>query len=101
MPKFNWRAIVKLATAVVSSQVPAVARVEQDVELLLAKGESKPSNQARLDAARRIVLNSLEAAEGLTNKDLLNDPEVARLVDGVSSSIVALMNGLAAKASTH
>lgn len=97
MPKFNWKSIVKLGVAIVGSQVPAVARVERDVDDLMAKGQPKPSNEARLAMARRLALDSVEAAEGLTDKDLLNDPEVARLVDGVSSSIVALLNGLAAK----
>jgi hypothetical protein len=93
----KWKSILKLGVAIVGSQVPAVARVEADTEDLLRKGDPKPSREERLAQARRLVLDSLEASEGIAGKDLLKDAEVARLVDGVSSSIVALLNGLAAK----
>ncbi len=97
MSKPNWKSILQIAVAIAGSQVPAIARVEADVEALIAKGQPKPSNEARLLAARSLVLDSVEAAEGLAAKDLVNDAEIARLVDGVSSAIVALLNGLAAK----
>jgi hypothetical protein len=97
MPKFNWKNIAHIAVAIVGQQVPAVVRVEQDVEALMAKGQPKPSNAARLASARALVLDSLEAVEGVAGKDLLNDAEVSKAVDGVSSAIVALMNVLAAK----
>ena len=55
------------------------------------------SGQAKQDAVIQLVMESLQASEELTDKDLLNDADVQKAMRGVSDAIVALENIIAAK----
>ena len=85
MPK--W---LKFANDVAKAIVPGVAQVEAIAATIpTLKGAQKQ------DAVVQLVKASLMAVEGVTEKDLLNDPDVENATRGVIDAVVALQNVLA------
>lgn len=72
--------------------IPQVAAVEA-----LARSLPGLKGQAKQDAVIALVMESLEATEELTDKDLLNDADVQKAMRGVTDAVVALENIIAAK----
>ena len=95
--KLDWKTIGKFAVAAVSAVVPAVGTVESIVEALIVNGKAMPS-QEKQDMALLLVKKAVEATEGVTGKDLLNDPEVAVATKGIIDAVVSFKNLLAKKA---
>jgi hypothetical protein len=94
----NWKAILPVAKLFLAQASPAALQVEQEAEDVFSKEGRKLSVQEKSDRFVQIAVDSVHAGEDVAGKDLLNDPEVARLARGVGDAVVAFKNGLAAKA---
>jgi hypothetical protein len=90
--KMPWKQIGLIGLQIAGAVVPSVHQVEvafQDVKG--AKGSDKQQ------AALNLVMASLASVEQFTNKDLLQDADVAMATKGVIDAVVALQNIIAAK----
>lgn len=94
--RFNWKAILPVAKLFLAQASPAALRVEQEAEDAIKNGKTMTSTEKR-DRFVQIAIDSVPAVEDVSGKDLLNDPEIARLAGGVGDAVVAFKNGLAAK----
>lgn len=56
-----------------------------------------PGPQKKL-TVKDAILAAVEGAEGITGRDLFNDPEIEALLGGATDAIVALQDGIAKKA---
>lgn len=78
---------VGMAFAVVKAVVPGVAQVES-----VAKAFPNLKGKDKQNAVVDLVKASLNAAEFITDKDLLNDPEVEKATRAVIDAVVAFQN---------
>lgn len=78
---------VGMAFAVVKAVVPGVAQVES-----IAKAFPTLKGKAKQDAVVDLVKASLNTAEFVTDKDLLNDPEVEKATRAVIDAVVVFQN---------
>lgn len=88
----GWiKQVGKLGFAIAKATIPQVNAIESAVDVFkhAANGDEKRA------AVKTIVLESLDAAEFVTDKDLLNEPNVASAYDGFISSYVTFQNALA------
>ena len=76
---------LKTTIAIAGAVVPGVAQVEQ-----IARTLPSLRGQQKQDAVVELVKASLLAAEGVTDKDLLDDPAVADATRRVIDVVVAL-----------
>lgn len=84
--------VARIAAAIVGTIVPGVAKVEQMTELIVkAKGKEKQ------DAVVGLVKAALETSEGITERDLLNDPHAEAATRAVIDAVVHLHNVVARK----
>jgi hypothetical protein len=91
--KIAWKQIGKLALGIVSAVVPAVGQVEGAI-LALKGAHTGEEKQA---AVLELVKGAVSATEQISDKDLLNDPEVEAATKAVIDTVVALQNILAKK----
>lgn len=75
----------RIAAGIVGTVVPGVAKVEQIAEEL---GSLK--GQQKQDAVVDLVKASLETAEGISERDLLNDPEAEAATRAIIDAVVNL-----------
>lgn len=78
---------VGMAFAVVKAVVPGVAQIES-----VAKAFPNLKGKDKQNAVVELVKASLNAAEFITDKDLLNDPEVEKATRAVIDAVVAFQN---------
>lgn len=94
--KVPWKTVFNVTKAIVETMVPEIAAAEDVVhEVIDLKSKSGEAKQA---AVLEAVKKSVAVAEGLSNKDLLNDPEVEKATKGAIDAVVALQNVLVKKA---
>jgi hypothetical protein len=79
---------LKIAAAI----IPGVAAIEE-----IARTLPGLHGKAKQDAVVVLVRSALLAAESITEKDLLNDPDVEQATRGVIDAVVALDNLIEAK----
>jgi predicted polyphosphate/ATP-dependent NAD kinase len=93
--KVPWKNVFNLTKAIVETMVPEIAIAEGVVrEVADLKNKSGADKQAAvLDAVKQSVV----VAEGLSDRDLLNDPEVEKATKGTIDAVVALQNVLVKK----
>ncbi len=89
----GWlKKIGSIGLAVAAATIPGVAAIEQIAQAIPGlKGPAK--QQAVID----LVKNALVAAEGETDRDLLNDADVEAATRAVIDAVVALDNVIKAK----
>jgi hypothetical protein len=97
--KVPWRKVFDVTSNIIATLVPEVGRIEELVKTIphikdLTGAEKKA-------AVLSVVKGALENTESLTNKDLLDDAEVAAAAGGVIDAVVALQNIIAAKKAAH
>ena len=78
---------VGMAFAVVKAVVPGVAQIES-----VAKAFPHLKGVDKQNAVVELVKASLNAAEFITDRDLLNDPEVEKATRAVIDAVVAFQN---------
>lgn len=79
--------IGRIGLAIAGAIVPGVGQIEAIIKAL--PGLKGPQKQ---DALVQLVKHSLETAEGLTDKDLLDDAEVEAATRAVIDAVVHLDN---------
>lgn len=99
MAKVNWRKLLGVVKQVGTLFLPdlvsdAIDRVEDNVSEMRKGGRQGWDGAEKQTAALEAVLNGLVIAEGLSDKDLLNDATVraagVKAIDAVHASKVAL-----------
>ena len=91
--QIRWKQIGGLALAIVGAVVPAVSQVENGVKAAM-EARSGADKQA---AALELVKSSVALVEQLSDKDLVNDPEVEGATRAVIDAVVHLQNVLVKK----
>jgi hypothetical protein len=89
---FPWKQVLNVGLMIAGAVIPGVGAVEQ-----IAKTIPGMKGQQKQDAVVALVKSSLEAAEGISGKDLLNDADVLQATRAVIDATVALQNIIAAK----
>lgn len=84
---------VNLGLNIAKAVLPGVAQVEA-----ISKALPGLKGQAKQDAVVELVKQSVIAAEGITNRDILNDPEVEKATRGIVDAVVAFQNVIVKKA---
>ena len=93
MSKKEWlKQFGKLGLQAAKVVYPSIVAVEAGIEAF----KSGASSDEKLNAAEQIALASLDIAEDVTEKDLLNDVKVREAYRGLISAYVTFMNALAA-----
>lgn len=91
-----WKSLFNVTKTIVEAAVPEIAVAEGVVhEVMDLKKKTGAEKRA---AVLEAVMKSVTVAEGLSNKDLLNDPLVQRATGDVIDAVVALQNVLVKKA---
>lgn len=91
-----WKTVFTTTKAIVEAMVPQIAVAEEVVNEV--KDLKKKTGAEKQAAVLSAVMKSITVAEGLSNKDLLNDPIVQRATGDVIDAVVALQNVLVKKA---
>lgn len=86
----SWTAVGRF----VVKALPFLIHTAEDVHAGPASGQTKKA------WVKEVILGGVEAIEGASGKDLLNDPEVAKAYDAMNDAIVAFQNLVAKKASS-
>ena len=85
--KISWTAVGRF----VVKALPFLIHTAEDVHAGPSAGQTKKA------WVKEIILNGVEALEGASGKDLLNDPEVVKAYDAVNDAIVAFQDLVAKK----
>jgi len=89
---FNIGSVLRVVGVVVGTIVPAVGHVES-----IAASFKKMSGEEKQQSVLDIVKTALAGAEGITGKDLLDDPDVEAATRAVVDATVHLHNLVAKK----
>ena len=93
--KVPWKTVFGITTNVLEVLVPEVAQIEKLAKTIpQIKQLTGPEKKAAVLVA---VQGALETAEGLADRDLLNDPDVLLGAGGIVDAVVAFQNIVAAK----
>ena len=89
----KWiHALLPIGLQIAAAAIPGVGAIEA-----VAQAIPGLHGKAKQDAVIDLVKNALLAAESITDKDLLSDPDVEAATRGVIDAVVALNNLVKAK----
>jgi len=95
LKKVSWKALADITLHIIEGIVPQVGQIEAIVKQVPQLKDLTGADKKA--AVLSIISGSLQAAEGLADKDLLNDADVLAAAGGVVDAVVALQNIIAAK----
>lgn len=97
--KFPWRQLLGIGSKIVSVVVPGAGVLAMIPELVISFQSTFPSGTGaqKKELVLKTVLMSLQATEGISQRDLLNDEEFMDAVDDYIEAQVKLMKLLKKK----